>query len=272
MAGHWALPDIPWRDFDPARVDPEILRVVQAAALVEANAADYVTYLHNIFAADPGMCAAIDVWGREEAQHGAALGRWAELADPGFRFAARLAQFQAGYRIPVDATASVRGSRSGEMIARCVVECGTSSFYRAIRDATREPVLRRICGLIAADEFRHYKLFLNGYRRYGAMEPLTLPRRIRIALGRILEADDDELAFAWHCGTADEAPYDRRRAARAYALRAGRLYRYGHVAHALTMVLKACGMRPRGRWVDPLCRLAWSLLRARTTYLGWVGA
>ena len=47
------------------------------------------------------------------------------------------------------------------MIARCVVESGTSSYYSAIRDATEEPVLQEIAGRIAADEYRHYKLFYD---------------------------------------------------------------------------------------------------------------
>ncbi|MEQ8266944.1 MAG: hypothetical protein RH982_07095 [Parvibaculum sp.] len=34
--------------------------------------------------------------------------------------------------IPLDAVQSVRGSRGGELIARCVVESGTSSCYTAI--------------------------------------------------------------------------------------------------------------------------------------------
>ena len=45
MAGHWTLDDIPWDAFDPARVDPELLRAVKAAALVEHNDDEYVSYL-----------------------------------------------------------------------------------------------------------------------------------------------------------------------------------------------------------------------------------
>ena len=59
-------------------------------------------------------------------------------------------RFTEGYRLPLEATASVRGSRNGELVARCVVECGTSSFYTAIRDATDEPVLKMVAAKIAA--------------------------------------------------------------------------------------------------------------------------
>jgi rubrerythrin len=104
------------------------------------------------------------LWGREEVQHGRALGRWAEMADPSFNFPSAFERFHAGYKPPhfaSDDALSVRGSRRGEMVARCVVESGTSSFYSAIRDATDEPVLKEIAGRIAADEFRHYKLFFE---------------------------------------------------------------------------------------------------------------
>ena len=95
----------------------------------------------------------------EEIQHGMALGRWAQLADPAWDFDAAFARFRAGYKLPLEATGSVRGSQAGEMMARCIVETGTSSYYSALKDATDEPVLKQICAKIAADEFRHYKLF-----------------------------------------------------------------------------------------------------------------
>ena len=47
-----------------------------------------------------------------------------------------------------------------------MVETGTSSYYTALAEATDEPVLRQICKLIAADEYRHFKLFYDHMRRY----------------------------------------------------------------------------------------------------------
>src|SRR3546814_13918509 len=80
---------------------------------------------------------------------------------------------------------SVRGSRNGELVARCVVECGTSSFYSAIRDATDEPVLKAVAARIAADEFRHFKLFYDHLQRYQARRPMGRLRRLFVALTRI---------------------------------------------------------------------------------------
>jgi len=159
----WTLDDVRWDRFDRTKIAPGLLAAVKAASLVEFAAPDYVTYLKRIFRnSDAKTIADIERWGREEIQHGLALGRWAKLADPSFDFKSAFARFKAGYTPPhfLSGNAlSVRGSRRGEMIARCVVESGTSSFYSAIRDATEEPVLKEIAARIAADEFRHYRLF-----------------------------------------------------------------------------------------------------------------
>ena len=82
MTRHWTLDDIPWDEIDREKVDPELLQTVKAAALVEANSQDYVTYLHNVFAGDEDFSEAASHWGFEERQHGDALGKWAELVDP----------------------------------------------------------------------------------------------------------------------------------------------------------------------------------------------
>jgi len=264
---HWTLEEVRWGAFEPARVDPDILKVVKAAALVEGNSGDYVAYLRNVFADDPEFVAAAEDWGREEVQHGAALAAWARLADPGFDYDRAMARFRAGFGLPLDAAASVRGSRSGELIARCVVECGTSSFYSAIRDAAEEPVLKEVCHRIAGDEFRHYRLFHKHLKRYQAAEPLSFARRLRIALGRVSEASDDELSMAYWCGNGAEGEYRRDEAFRAYETRAARLYRRGHVVRLVAMIAKAVGLDPQGRLVAVAQPLAWRLLQRRVRRL-----
>lgn len=271
---HWTLDDIDWGAFDPARVDPDILKVVKAAALVEGNADDYVRYLCNVFSDDPAFQQAARRWGEEEAQHGEALAAWAATADPAYDYADARRLFRAGFSLPLDIAQSVRGSRSGELIARCVVECGTSSFYSAIRDATDEPVLRQICHRIAGDEFRHYRLFHNHLRRYLEREPLSFRARLAVAVGRVTETSDDELAFAYYCGNRVAGVYDRGACAKAYEYRAVRLYRAGHVARLVAMVAKAIGISPRGRLCLYAQWLVWWLMRFRIKRLTWqrVGA
>lgn len=258
---HWTLDDIPWQRFEPGRLDADLVAIVKAASLVEHNSADYADYLCNVFADDPAFQAAARAWAIEEIQHGEALGRWAEMADPSFNFSDSMTRFRAGYRIPIEAVESVRGSRTGELTARCVVETGTSSFYSALRDTASEPVLKVICAKIAGDEFRHYKLFYTHMQTYLDREKPSRLRRILVAIGRYREADDDELAFAYHCANGGEAKYDRKAAAAAYAARAYRCYSPDHVQRAVNMILKATGVPPRGRLSDMATKLVWRHLQ-----------
>ena len=261
---HWHIEQLAWDRFDAALVDPTLVPLVKAAAMVERNGTDYGIYLNRVFHDDPAFRAAADRWALEEEQHGEALGRWAMLADPGWDFAAAFARFKAGYQIPLDPPASVRGSRTGELIARCMVETGTSSYYTALAESTQEPVLRLVCQQIAADEFRHFKLFYDHMRRYLAREQIGLVRRLRIAAGRIGESEDDELAYAWHCGNepADVA-YARARCSAAYMTGAIGCYRFHHVERGIGMVLKSVGLKPRGRLSRVAAWTAWRLLRLR---------
>jgi rubrerythrin len=265
----WTLDDIAWSRFEAGQVNADILRVVKAAALVERNAADYVAYLCRVFPDDAEFQAAARQWGEEEERHGEALARWARLADPEFDFPEALRRFVAGYRLPFSATQSVRGSRAGELIARCIVECGTSSFYSAIRDATAEPVLREVCHRIAGDEFRHYRLFQKHLNRYGGPRSLSLARRLSVALGRVSEASDDELAMAFHYANRLPEPYDRTGAAARYEILAGKLYQPTHTDRMVAMIAKAIDFNPQGLPVRLLQRLTWGLMRARHSWLAW---
>ncbi len=181
--GSWTLETIAWDRFDASKVDSEILRNIKAAALVERNGADYGIYLARVFGDDPSFMESVSSWVSEEIQHGMALGRWAQLADPGWDFDAAFARFRAGFKLPLEASGSVRGSQAGEMMARCIVETGTSSYYSALKDASDEPVLKQVCAKIAADEFRHYKLFYAHLRRCLQRDRLSRLARLRIGWG-----------------------------------------------------------------------------------------
>jgi rubrerythrin len=270
--GSWTLDDIPWDRFDPAKLDPEIVRIVKAASLVEHNGAAYARHLCRIFADDPAFQETARRWGEEETQHGRALARWAALADPDFDFDRAFARFQAGFQVDFDSAHSRRGSRSGEMVARCIVEIGTSAYYTALREAAAEPVLQEICRHIAADELRHYRLFYKTLDRYLATEPIGRLARLRVALGRVAEAEDDELAYAYYAANAGELPYDRRRYTRAYARRAFALYRPHHVERGVAMLLKAVGLTPNRRLGLLASRLAWQAIRYRAARLDKIAA
>ena len=268
----WKLDDVSWDLFDPARVDLTMLAAVKAAALVEYNAPDYVTYLKRVFwNSGNDMLESIEQWGAEESQHGRALGRWAEIADPGFKLEESFARFRKGY-VPAhfadqEALGSVRGSRRGEMIARCVVESGTSSYYSAMRDATEEPVLKEIAGRIAADEYRHYKLFYDTLHKQDEPD-LPFWRKVWVAVMRVRESDDDELAYAYYCANIppdEEAakPYDRALYSR-LATKAGMTSsRQQHIQKLVQMVAKVVGANPHGPLANWGGALLWRVMQRK---------
>jgi len=267
----WTMDDVQWSKFDASKVTPTFLAAAKAASLVEYNAPDYVTYLKRVLhGARPDVFELLDQWQREEVQHGLALGRWAELADPSFNFEDAVARFRTAYKpahFDGGEETSIRGSRRGEIITRCVVECGTSSYYSAIRDACEEPVLQEVAGRIAADEFRHYRLFLETLAGETEAE-LPVWKKLWIAITRISEADDDELAYAYYCGNvprADEAkiPYDRAKFTRLYNQTATSFYRRPHIKKLVQMVAKACGARAQSWLTATGAAVLWHVLRLR---------
>lgn len=261
---NWTLDDIDWDRFDPSKVDAELLKIVKAAAMVERNGVDYGVYLSNVFADDQEFKALAPVWAQEEVVHGMALGRWARMADPSFDFDGAFKTFTESYSLPLDATTSVRGTRAGELMARCIVESGTSTFYAALRDRSDEPVLKQVCAFIAADELRHYKLFYTHMRRYLEVERVGRWGRMRVGLGRLRELEDDELACAYYAANAAPGEaYDRGRFTGEYMRRAYAIYRPGHLDRGVAMILKAAGLPANGRLRDWVTRLGYRFLRSR---------
>ncbi|MCA8931660.1 MAG: ferritin-like domain-containing protein [Rhodospirillaceae bacterium] len=241
---HWTMEDFPWDKFDLSKVDEDQVRIVRAAALVEYNADDYVKYLSNVFHDDPEFVQAAHCWGEEEKMHGLALSRWAGMVPPGYDFPKSFDNFREKIKLDLQTHQSVRGSRPGELVARCMVEVGTSSYYSALADATEEPVLKEICRKIASDELRHYKLFYDHLRRYLKAENVGKFKRLKIAAGRIMETENDELAYAYYAANHADMPYDREKYNHEYMRRAYAYYRPTHINRGMAMIFKAVGLQP----------------------------
>jgi rubrerythrin len=262
MAG-WSLSDIAWNEFDAGKVHAELVPLMKAACMVEHNGHDYARYLREVFAAAPDIQSVMDQWANEEVQHGQALRKWAELADPEFDFDKSFTTFTTGYKLPENVSVSVRGSHAGELLARCVVEAGTSSYYSAIREYADEPVLKDICAKIAADEFRHYKLFYSLLNKYLEKDKLGLMERLQVALKRVAESEDDELAYAFFavCNNGNPASYERTRYATLHLSYAYRVYRRMHIERMIAMIFKAVGLKPHSFLNQCTAGLAWHIMR-----------
>ena len=247
----WKLDQIQWQDFDATLVDPRFLRLAKGACLVEFNANDYVAYLSNVFRGDDDLCAEIRKWGDDERQHGTALARWVKLADPNFDFDKAVAKFRKVQPIEVDAQTSIRGSKCQELVARCMVETGTATYYAALCDSTVEPVFKQICKLIAADEIHHYKFFLKTLEKYKKLEGLSRWKRFKTVVERSVEAEDEELTLAFACGNYPDREIRRedfKEYSKEFLAIAYRLYRRPHIERASKLAVNAAGL-PSKPWL-----------------------
>lgn len=261
---HWDIEQIKWDQFDDSLVDADIIPLIKAASVVERNSVDYTVYLGNVFGHDPELMELFKTWESEEVQHGETLGRWAMLADPSWNYHESFERFRNFYKIDLNTDHSIRGSQTGEFVARAMVEVGTSSYYSALADYVREPVLKDICRRIAGDEYRHYKLFYDYMKKYSEKQNLSRFQRARIALGRILESQDDELASAFHVTNEPAGmPYNHKRCIALYMKRAMSLYKSHHILRVINMVCKVIGWMPSTKWQERLARLILILIDRR---------
>lgn len=240
---------LPWSDFNPDLVDPHMVAVIKAASLVEYNAPDYGVYLKRVFKDDPCFLDHIDAWVDDEVRHGVALGLWVKKVDPSYDLERSVERFRSLFRVPLEAEESIRGSQAGELVARCIVETGTSSFYSALAQHTQEPLLKAICLAIARDEFCHYKLFYTHLQRWLEKHALSKWHRLWIAVQRIQESESDELATAYYAANiSPDLPYNHKRYSREYLAKTYTLYRLIHIQKATQMVAKVAGLSGQSRW------------------------
>jgi hypothetical protein len=129
-----------------------------------------------------------------------------------------------------------------------MVETGTSSYYTALGEASAEPVLQQVCRLIAADEYRHFKLFYDHLKRYLARENLSFPRRCAWRSAASARARTTSWPSPITARTTRRAwPFDHARCTAGYMGRAMGYYRYNHIERSMGMVFKSIGLQPRGR-------------------------
>jgi len=229
--------------------------------LVEFNADSYTDYLCRVFGDDAGLRSQICIWGKDEKRHGLVLRKWVELADPSFDFDHSLALFCSAYQqLPEEGSDSVRGSKARELVARCIVESGTSSYYSALKDAAEEPVFKEICRLIALDEVRHFNLFRKALnQKYGPKEKLGFLFRFKVVVGRILETSDEELSFAYRAGNFPDEPIEQDRIkeySEDFMRRVSRLYKPEHYRQIVGLTMKVLGISTSQRLRKLLSHIA----------------
>ena len=194
----WSVSDIRYEAIDVARVrgDRDLFYLLVSASFIESGSDTYAGNLATYYARVPEAAGWLsEHWEAEELQHGLALRRYVEHVWPEFDWERGYARFFDEYR----QTCSIdqfEPTEALEMAARCVVETGTAAYYRALEQASDEPVLRDLTRRISNDEVRHYKHFFHFFNRFAEAEGLGRLRVLRALARRLLEIKNEDAAIA----------------------------------------------------------------------------
>ncbi len=164
----WTVADIPFDEIDHSLIvdNSELFYLITAASFIEITSDLYTRNLIDYYHGNPEIEHWLEnYWEREELQHGAALKRYVETVWPDFQWEKAYHDFVDEYSTTCQME-NLAANRSLEMVARCVIETGTASFYRTLSEASPEPVLKLITTNISNDEVRHYKHFYRYFLEY----------------------------------------------------------------------------------------------------------
>lgn len=195
----WSVEEIPYHAIARAAVrdDDQLFYLLASASFVEITSDLYTRNLIEFYRADAELSDWLqNYWEPEEVQHGRALRRYVETTWPEFDWEAAYRAFFAEYS-QFCSLEELAPTRALEMAARCVVETGTSTFYKTLAQCSTEPVLRRLASEIAADEVRHYKHFYRYFQRYRDREQPGRLAVLRILWHRLDEVDAEDAYYAF---------------------------------------------------------------------------
>lgn len=183
----WSIDRIPFERIVHERlVDEDAwLYVLAGASFVESLSDLYTHNLLTYLEDDPAASQWLrERWEPEELQHGRALRRYVETVWPAFDWQTAFDGFCADYR-PYCKPELLEPTRALEMVARCVVETGTSGLYGLLQQISPEPVLTTLVGHIRSDEVGHYKYFYHFFLRYREIERPSRWQVVRVLRQRL---------------------------------------------------------------------------------------
>ncbi len=184
-------------DCEAIRNDQLMFYMLASASLVEIMAELYAGNLIEKFRDNAEVAAWLGkYWQHEEVQHGYALKAYVEHVWPEFDWQAASASFRAEYGAMCTGE-QLESSPALELIARCVVETGTTTMYHAVHDYVREPVLRQLFANIKTDEANHYAHFRQYYEDHAQSQAHSAWAVARTIWRRMtdIHGEDSYIAF-----------------------------------------------------------------------------
>jgi rubrerythrin len=152
-----------------------------------------------------------NTWEKEEIQHGDSLKKYINTVWPEFDWDKHYKIFRNNY-LPFCKVEYLEDSRAKEMIARMVVETGTSTLYKAIANYAKEinePVLEDLALKISKDEVYHFEMFEKVFKKYKKEENLSKTDIIKVLYDRLKEINNEDIKIAFYAVNDDNENYEK---------------------------------------------------------------
>jgi hypothetical protein len=211
-----------YEDIDYGSINKEAIKdldflfyLLTSASFIEITSDVYEKNLAKFYSDNPELVAWLEnVWEPEELQHGKALRKFVNTVWPRFDWESAYEKFKE-YYLPHCTLDEFQPTKAKELLARMVVETGTSTFYKAIENYSKDidtPILGQIAHNISKDEVYHYEQFEEGYRYYNEQEKLGRDEVIKVIYDRLKEVDgeDARLSFQAIWEVRENEPFEER--------------------------------------------------------------
>ncbi|MFG5775438.1 ferritin-like domain-containing protein [Comamonas sp. J-3] len=188
------MKDISYEHIDRSLIegDEDLFYLLMSASFIETGSDTYAANLGEHYAGYPEIQHWLQgEWEHEELQHGAALRRYVETVWPSFPWQEAYDSFFAEYS-QLCTVEELFSDRRLEMVARCVVETGTTAYYHTLRELSHEPVLTQLLSQIRNDEIGHFKYFLAGFKSLQQQAPVGRMRIAGTLYSRLKELRDSD--------------------------------------------------------------------------------
>jgi len=199
----WDYKEIDYSKIDKTKVreDSFLFKVVTTASFIEITSNIYQQNLSRFYQDNEALVKWLEEeWEVEELQHGKALRKYVkEVWGDRFDWERGYQRFR-DYYLPLCTLEEFQPTKAKEMLARMVVEMGTSTFYKALNSyasTLQEEVLATLAKEISKDEVYHYDHFFKGFKEYNQQEKLPRNERIKVIYERLkmVDSEDGRLAF-----------------------------------------------------------------------------
>ena len=193
-ASHWRIEDLDLSQIHKAAVEhnEDLFFLLMSASFIETGSDTYAANLAEHYAAWPEIAAWLqEQWEAEELQHGRALRAYVEAVWPDFPWQQAYDSFFAEYS-QLCTMEELYSDQRLEMVARCVVETGTTAYYHTLRELSDEPVLTQLLGHIRNDEVNHFKHFLKYFKELQQQSPVGRARIAKALYGRLKELRESD--------------------------------------------------------------------------------